>query len=376
MTAVERRSAQSLDWVQSRRHGAAVSPAARRRPRSSASAAGATCCPRSGAATARSSASRSTSVLVAAAAARTVSSPASPDDPAVTFVHDEARSYLTRTGDRFDVLQMSLIDTWAATGAGAFTLTENGLYTREALAGVPRRADADRRLQRLALVQSRRTSRSRSACSSLGVAALLDRGVTEPRQHVCCSSRAARRDADGVAVAVHRSTMARRSSGWPADEDFDLRRDAVGARGDSTGSSASPPADRSPTSTPRSPIPSSTTQPPTDERPFFFNLLKPAGSARDFVERESSRVGQPRRDGDARGALRASRPCWWLAIILLAARPIWAARPWPRRRFRAALAYFAIIGFGFMFVQIPFLQRFSVYLGHPTYTFFDRPGRR
>ena len=25
---------------------------------------------------------------------------------------------------------MSLIDTWAATGAGAFTLTENGLYSR------------------------------------------------------------------------------------------------------------------------------------------------------------------------------------------------------------------------------------------------------
>jgi hypothetical protein len=28
-----------------------------------------------------------------------------------------------------------------------------------------------------------------------------------------------------------------------------------------------------------------------------------------------------------------------------------------------------MIGFGFMFVQIPFLQRFSVYLGHPTYAF-------
>ena len=27
---------------------------------------------------------------------------------------------------------MSLIDTWAATGAGAFTLSENGLYTVEA----------------------------------------------------------------------------------------------------------------------------------------------------------------------------------------------------------------------------------------------------
>jgi hypothetical protein len=41
----------------------------------------------------------------------------------------------------------------------------------------------------------------------------------------------------------------------------------------------------------------------------------------------------------------------------------------PGGTFGAALGYFAIIGCGFMFVQIPFLQRFSVLLGHPTYTF-------
>src|SRR3984893_17710645 len=45
---------------------------------------------------------------------------------------DEARSWFARTPRSFDVIQMSLIDTWAATGAGAFTLTENGLYTVEA----------------------------------------------------------------------------------------------------------------------------------------------------------------------------------------------------------------------------------------------------
>ncbi|HEX7671457.1 MAG TPA: hypothetical protein VF395_17815, partial [Polyangiaceae bacterium] len=38
------------------------------------------------------------------------------EDPRVHIVHDEARSYLTRTSEKFDVLQMSLIDTWAATG--------------------------------------------------------------------------------------------------------------------------------------------------------------------------------------------------------------------------------------------------------------------
>ena len=33
---------------------------------------------------------------------------------------------------RFDVIQISLIDTWAATAAGAFVLSENSLYTVEA----------------------------------------------------------------------------------------------------------------------------------------------------------------------------------------------------------------------------------------------------
>ena len=50
----------------------------------------------------------------------------------VKFEVDEARSWFARTPRAFDVIQMSLIDTWAATGAGAFTLTENGLYTVEA----------------------------------------------------------------------------------------------------------------------------------------------------------------------------------------------------------------------------------------------------
>jgi predicted membrane-bound spermidine synthase len=52
--------------------------------------------------------------------------------PGLTFQVDEARSWFARTEDSFDVIQMSLIDTWAATGAGAFTLSENGLYTIEA----------------------------------------------------------------------------------------------------------------------------------------------------------------------------------------------------------------------------------------------------
>jgi hypothetical protein len=42
---------------------------------------------------------------------------------------DEGRSYLSRTPEKFDVIQASMVDTWAATSAGAMTLSENSLYT-------------------------------------------------------------------------------------------------------------------------------------------------------------------------------------------------------------------------------------------------------
>ena len=39
---------------------------------------------------------------------------------------------MRRTPERYDVIQASLVDTWAATAAGAYTLTENTLYTVDA----------------------------------------------------------------------------------------------------------------------------------------------------------------------------------------------------------------------------------------------------
>src|SRR5947207_1350067 len=54
------------------------------------------------------------------------------NNPEVTLVHDEARSYVARSLESYGIIQASLIDTWAATSAGAYVLTENGLYTKEA----------------------------------------------------------------------------------------------------------------------------------------------------------------------------------------------------------------------------------------------------
>src|SRR4029077_6507059 len=53
-------------------------------------------------------------------------------NPRVRIEVDDGRSFVRRTPERYDVIQASLVDTWAATAAGAYTLTENTLYTVEA----------------------------------------------------------------------------------------------------------------------------------------------------------------------------------------------------------------------------------------------------
>src|SRR5262249_14929853 len=52
--------------------------------------------------------------------------------PRVAIHVADGRNFVRRSGDHYDVIQASLVDTWAATAAGAYTLSENSLYTTEA----------------------------------------------------------------------------------------------------------------------------------------------------------------------------------------------------------------------------------------------------
>jgi len=47
-------------------------------------------------------------------------------------VVEDGRSFARRSSERYQMLQLTLVDTWAATAAGAFALSESTLYTTDA----------------------------------------------------------------------------------------------------------------------------------------------------------------------------------------------------------------------------------------------------
>jgi SAM-dependent methyltransferase len=101
----------------------------------------------------------------------------------VRFEVDEARSWFARTRRSFDVIQMSLIDTWAATGAGAFTLRENGLYTVEAWQRFLGRLNPGG-LFTVSRWYAPGEVNETGRLVSLGVASLLANGAADPRRHL------------------------------------------------------------------------------------------------------------------------------------------------------------------------------------------------
>jgi SAM-dependent methyltransferase len=287
------------------------------------------------------------------------------DQPEVELVHDEARSYLTRSEDRFDVIQMSLIDTWAATGAGAFTLSENGLYTLEGWKTV---LDSLRPggIFSVSRWYSPGESAETSRLVSLATASLLERGVAEPRRHLALLSL------QFIATLLI-------SPDPFSPEDVAALHGAVDSLGlgplilpDGQGGMSL--LDRIVDSSSRQELeqavlhPDYDFSPPTDERPYFFNILQPAGLVRNALSANFGVI--------AAGNMLATLTLlllWGITASLVVAT-IWfplarAGRPaLDGNTFGHCLAYFGLIGLGFMFVQIPLMQRFSVYLGHPTYT--------
>jgi hypothetical protein len=288
------------------------------------------------------------------------------DHPGVELHHDDGRAWLTRTDRRFDVIQMSLVDTWAATGAGAFTLSENGLYTAEAWK-VFLAALQPGGILSVSRWYSRDLASETSRLVALATWTLLDAGASDPSSHLALvaihnvatllvsNQPFSRADRDALAEVAARLGFDVLLAPDQGPSDATLGRIAA---------SRSPEALRAATA--HEDFDYSV---PTDQRPYFFNILRP-GRVVDYLFARQSILGVV-----AQGNLLATWTLsllWLIALIGVTAVIFFpllrSGLPHaPRLSFAAGVLYFALIGLGFMLVQIPLIQRFSTYLGHPTY---------
>ncbi|MDP2354741.1 MAG: hypothetical protein Q8M31_01605 [Beijerinckiaceae bacterium] len=285
--------------------------------------------------------------------------------PGVSFEVDEARSWFAGTDRRFDVIQMSLIDTWAATGAGAFTLSENGLYTVEGWRTFMERLEPNGVFtvsRWYAPGEVNETGRM----VSLAVATLLEMGAEDPQSHMFLAA------AGNVAsIVISRSPLseAALASLRKASSEYDFRILIAPHT-----QAASPLLQSISTARSRAALERATEtsyldlSPPTDSRPFFFNQLR----IQQLFDPEV--LAQAWRPGVFGGNLVATITLGFLIAIsfLLVALTI-VVPLGPTIRSAGAVPaiggtlYFALIGAGFMLAEIALLQRMSVFLGHPVY---------
>src|SRR6266581_3105328 len=111
----------------------------------------------------------------------------------------DGRSFLRSTPQRFDVVQMTLVDTWASTAAGAFALSENNLYTVEAFREYFEHLKPDGMIAitRWEFQQPREALR----VVSVAMEALHRLGVANPARNFIVTSQGSL-DEDGIPVVV------------------------------------------------------------------------------------------------------------------------------------------------------------------------------
>src|SRR5579864_2619042 len=287
-------------------------------------------------------------------------------NPRIRFVNDEARSYIARTNEHFDVIEASFIDTWAATAAGALTLTENSLYTVDAW-----RLFLDRLSPNGILSFSRWYSPEFPAESyrivSLAAAALQSQGITKPRAHIVLISNIRNDFGDGIRGAAtllvekeplsHQELHTRENLSRQMQFHIILSpRTELDPIISSLGEGRLPAVRSLPLNL----------SPPTDDCPFFFYIKPLRYAFRNTSSNRNSFFIHELQSGEVVIVL-------FLLVVFLTV--FFVLVPLVRNSEKAALRgsavhllFFAAIGMGFMLVEVSQMQRLIVFLGHPTYS--------
>ena len=279
------------------------------------------------------------------------------EDPRVRLVRDEGRSFVARSNRRFDILQITLIDTWAASVSGAYSLSENYLYTTEAFTSYLEHLESGGSLS------ITRWYYEIPRLESLARAALARLGVRDPGRHVAVVGQSVRSvlivqrepfsEAQTAALRAFASQPGRRLLHDPYAAPQQTVYDALLEMPD-----------------PRPLFENSelALDPVSDDSPFFFQLTRWNRLRPDVLKNFSSASFlDPLALPAGQIALVTALALGLLLSVVLLAVPL-ARRAVPREGRWRWLAYFLALGVAYIVVEVVLMQRLALLLGHPTYS--------
>ena len=281
--------------------------------------------------------------------------------PEVHIHVTDGRSFVRNAKQNFDVVQMTLVDTWASTAAGAFALSENSLYTVEAFREYFEhlRPDGMVAITRWEFRQPREALR----VVSVAMQALHEQGVGNPARNFIVVSEGDL-DEDGIPVVV----LAKKSA-FTREEEEQVRShlasnpklvalyipsdpkdnpfSALIARNDPYAFAEKYPYNVAPVN---------------DNRPFFFFTLK----LDQILHDDDLSEGIDWKVNLGVVVLAMVLVISFVAVLAFLVIPL-AVRGGGAHERPVRLLYFVAVGLGYILVEIAFIQRFVLFLGHPTY---------
>ena len=287
------------------------------------------------------------------------------DRPDVHIHVTDGRSFLRSTPQHFDVVQMTLVDTWASTAAGAFALSENNLYTVEAFREYFDHLKPD---GMIAITRWEfRHPREALRVVAVAMEALHRLGVANPARNFIVASQGPLNE-DGIPVVV----LAKKTPFTQAEEavvnnhldDFPQLNPLYLPSDPGQNPFSDLIASNDPYAFARGYA--YNVAPVTDNAPFFFFTLKPE----QILGEKGLRSGIDWKVNLGVLVLLLVLAISLVAVLAFLVLPLILRSTLRSRNARQSalpLLYFVAVGLGYIMVEIAFIQRFVLFLGHPTY---------
>jgi hypothetical protein len=259
--------------------------------------------------------------------------------PDVEVIQSEGRNFISRTDRKFDVIFLGFVDTWASVASGGLSLSENYLYTTEALRAYYDHLSDDGVLS----IMRWRTDIPRlvsNAVSVLGpqeaakrTVVLLEKRETpqDPPQMIFMLRK--RPFSDQETAEIMGWSLARpvivpgRHADSPYDDLFSGHKTLAQVMEQS----------------------SQRMDPVFDDSPFYFATERPWGIPSRMQQTLSALVAPV---------------VGLLGLFVMAGKP----KGRSSRPYIASIVYFACLGMGFIAVELTLLQNLTLLVGHPIFT--------